>query len=210
MKLTEGIDNKDYWRLTWLRFKEGDKEAFAIFYNLHIDRLYQYGLKFSHDKSTVQDAIQEVFLDLFLKREKNNTSPETLKYYLFLALKRNLIKKLTKSRRFDGGEIAGREPAGLEFSAEYQIIEMEQDEEMRIKVIEALNQLPEKQKEAVYLRFNEALDYPEIAVILGINIESVRKQIYRALKTVRELVDNKPFTILFQFFSKKTKKSVHV
>lgn len=73
-----------------------------------------------------------------------------------------------------------------------------------------MSHLPEKQKEAVYLRFNEAMDYPEIAIILGITIESVRKQVYRALKTVRELLDNKSFTILFHFLQKKIKKAVHV
>lgn len=205
MVLTEGSEDKDYWRLTWLKFKDGDKEAFAIFYNLHIDRLYQYGLKLSNDEGTIKDVIQEVFLDLYLKREKNNTTPENLKYYLLLALKRNLIKKLKSRRRFDSGKIADGKIADLEFSAEYQIIEKEQDEEIRIKVVEALDQLPEKQKEAVYLRFNEAMDYPEIALILGITIESVRKQVYRALKTVRELLDNKSITILLHFFQKKTK-----
>ncbi|MDP2061044.1 MAG: sigma factor [Flavobacteriaceae bacterium] len=89
-----GVENKEYWRLIWLQFKDGDKEAFAIFYNLHIDRLYQYGLKVSNDEDTIKDAIQEVFLDLYLKRASNQTTPENLKFYLLLALKRNLIKKL--------------------------------------------------------------------------------------------------------------------
>lgn len=206
MKLTKGDENKEYWRLTWLQFKDGDKEAFAIFYNLHIDRLYQYGQKLCNDDGTIKDAIQDVFLDLYLKRAGNQTTPENLKLYLLLALKRNLIKKLKSGRRFDRGEIADGRIADLEFSAEYQIIEMEQDEELRNKVIKALNHLPEKQKEAVYLRFNEALDYSEIALILGITIESVRKQVYRALKTVRGLLDNKSITILFYLLQKKQKK----
>ena len=50
--------------------------------------------KLSMNKELVKDAIQEVFLDLYLKREKNKTNPENLKYYLILSLKRNLIKKL--------------------------------------------------------------------------------------------------------------------
>jgi len=189
--------------LTWLRFKNGDKEAFAFFYNLHIDRLYQYGLKLCNDDDTVKDAIQEVFLDLYLKRANEHTNPENLKYYLLLALKRNLIKKLKSKRRFDEGEIPENKFQDLEFSAEYQLIEKEQNEELRANVINALNQLPGKQKEAIYLRFNEALDYPEIALILGITVESVRKQVYRALKTIRELLDNKTNTILFYFISKK-------
>ena len=210
MALTKGSENKEYWRLTWLQFKDGDKEAFAIFYNLHIDRLYRYGLKLCNDEDLIKDALQEVFLDLYLKRETSKTTPENLKYYLFLALKRNLVKKLKSKRRFDSGEISDGKVSDLEFSVEYQIIEKEQEEEARSKLTDALNQLPEKQKEAVYLRFNEAMDYPEIAIILGITIESVRKQVYRALETVRKLLDNKSITILFHFFKKKAKKPVHV
>lgn len=204
------VENLAYWKLTWKQFKDGDKEAFAIFYNLYIDRLYQYGLKLSNDEDTIKDAIQEVFLDLYLKRAGNQTTPENLKYYLLLALKRNLIKKLKTKRRFDSGEISDGQFSDLGFSPEYQIIEMEQDEEARHKVVQALNQLPDKQKEIIYLRFNEAMDYPAIASLLGINIESVRKQVYRALKTVRELLDNKSITILFYFTQKKSNKTVHV
>lgn len=202
-ELAANSENKEYLHLTWLRFKNGDKEAFAFFYNLHIDRLYQYGLKLCNDDDTVKDAIQEVFLDLYLKRANEHTNPENLKYYLLLALKRNLIKKLKSKRRFDEGEIPENNFQDMEFSTEYQLIEKEQNEELRANVINALNQLPGKQKEAIYLRFNEALDYPEIALILGITVESVRKQVYRALKTIRELLDNKTNTILFYFISKK-------
>lgn len=208
--MKEGNENRDYLQKIWLQFKDGDKEAFAIFYNLHIDRLYQYGLKFSNDEDTVKDAIQEVFLDLYLKRRSNQTTPENLKFYLLLALKRNLIKKLKTKRRFDGGKIADGKFSDWEFSPEYQMIEIEQDEETRHKVVEALNQLPDRQKEVIYLRFNESMDYPAIANLLGITIESVRKQVYRALKTVRELLDNKSVTILFHFLQKKIKKAVHV
>lgn len=196
--------------MVWLRFKDGDKEAFAIFYNQHIDNLYQYGLKFCNDEETIKDAIQEVFLDLYLKREKNTIGSDNLKYYLLLALKRNLIKKLQSKRRFEGGEISDGKHTEPEFSIEYLLIEKEQEEEIQTKLTHALNQLPEKQKEAVYLRFNEALDYPEIAIILGITVESVRKQVYRALKTVREIIDNKTLTLLFHFFKKKIKNTVHV
>ena len=202
--------NIGYWHSTWLRFKSGDKEAFAIFYNLHIDRLYSYGLKLCNDENTIKDGIQEIFLDLYLNREKINSTPETLKYYLLLALKRNLFKKLKSGRRFDVGDIKESRFNDLEFSVEYLIIEQEKGEEKRHLVIDALNQLPGKQKEAVYLRFNEAMDYPEIASILGITVESVRKQVYRALKTVRELLDNKSNIILLHFFQKNFQKSVHI
>ncbi|MGV8136831.1 MAG: RNA polymerase sigma factor [Mangrovibacterium sp.] len=195
--------DKDYWILAWSRFKDGDKEAFAIFYNQHVDSLYQYGRKLCKDDDTVKDAIQEVFLDLYMRREKNSVGYENLKYYLLLALKRNLIRKLQTQRRFDDTKVTHDDHTDPEFSIEYLLIEKEQEEEIRIKLANALNQLPEKQKEAIYLRFNETLDYRDIALILGITVESVRTQIYRALKTVRQILDNKTFTILLKLFSKK-------
>lgn len=209
-RLTANNGNSENWHSTWSRFKEGDKEAFATFYNLYIDRLFQYGVKLGSDADTVKDAIQEVFLDLYLTREKNNTNPENLKYYLLLALKRNLIKKITSKRRFDFGDKVFGKVAEPEFSPEYMQIERELEAEVRNKVFVALARLPHKQKEVIYLRFNEAMDYPEIAKLMGISIESVRKQVYRALKMLREMLDNDSIVILFSVIQKKAEKSVHV
>ena len=194
--------NDEYWVNIWSRFKSGDKEAFAILYNLHIDALYHYGTKLCKDEEAVKDALQEIFLELFLKRDKVNISPKILKYYLVLALKRNLIKRLQAGRKFNNEfqESVDFEP---EYSIELQIIKKENDAEINSRVLKALNQLPAKQKEAIYLRFNESLEYTDIALILGITIESARKQIHRALKTVRELIGNKGIKVLFSFILKK-------
>jgi len=91
-----------------------------------------------------------------------------------------------------------------QYSIEFQIIEQEKDAEINRKVMNALNQLPAKQKEVVYLRFNESLEYSEIAGILEITVESVRKQVYRALKTVREIVGNESVPIFLTFILKKS------
>jgi len=82
-------------------------------------------------------------------------------------------------------------------------MEQEKDEEINRKVSDAIRQLPPKQKEAIYLRYNESLEYEEIATILEITVESVRKQVHRALKTVREIVVNEVLSILFSLMLKK-------
>ncbi len=189
-------DDKDYWLVIWNRFKTGDQEAFAILYNRYIDTLYSYGTKMCSDDEAVKDALQELFLELFLKRDKIRIAPENLKFYLFLALKRNLIKKLQSSRKIIHGfnESVDFEP---EYSIEFQIIEKESNVEINSKVLNALSQLPAKQKEALYLRYNESLEYDEISRILEITVKSVRKQVYRALKAVREIIGNDSPTILF-------------
>jgi len=170
--------------ILWDSFLLGDKEAFAHFYNLHVDALYRYGAKLCSDDNLVKDAIQEVFLDLYLKRNKNKTNPENLRYYLILALKRNLIKKMKRNRR-----LISEEECELKFETEYSIetaiIENEEEAELNRRVNEVLKSLPAKQKEALYLRYNESMEYAEIAQLLNISIESVRKQVYRALSTIR-------------------------
>ena len=62
--------------IVWESFKLGDKEAFAYLYNLYVEILFRYGTKLCKDEGLVKDSIQEVFLDLYMKREKNKTNPE--------------------------------------------------------------------------------------------------------------------------------------
>lgn len=188
----------DIWKL----FKSGDKEAFAVLYNLHIDALYHYGTKICKDDDAVKDSLQELFLELFLKRDKIDIVPSKLKYWLLLALKRNLIKKLQAGRKIYHVIM---EPTDFdpEYNIEFQLIERERDEEFNAKVSLALNQLPSKQKEAIYLRFNECLEYHEIAAILEITVESVRKQVHRALKSIRQCFENDSIKIPFTGILKK-------
>ncbi len=195
--------NSAYLENTWNRFRDGDKEAFALLYNRYVESLYQYAGKLSQDEELVKDAIQEVFIDLYNSREKIKSSPENLKYYLFLAVKRNLIKKLSRNRRFDVGRISDKLLFEPHYNIETRLIEQERQSELNLRIAEVLDQLSDKQKETIYLRFNESLEYAEIARIMGITVESVRKQVYRALKQIKEIVDFKGFVILFYYLAKK-------
>ncbi|MGM0621342.1 MAG: RNA polymerase sigma factor [Bacteroidota bacterium] len=188
-------------QLIWESFKAGNKEAFAQLYNQYVQVLFRYGTKLCPCDDLVKDAIQEVFLDLYQKRQKNTTKPQNLKYYLILALKRNLIKKLQRKRKAVDGEIDFDLKFEPEYSIESIIIEEEEEKELQLKINEALRQLPARQKEALYLRFNESLDYPEVAQLLDVSVESARKQVYRALKTLRE--DSKVNTFVFMTFIQK-------
>ena len=175
--------------LVWESFLSGNKEAFANIYNLHLNALYRYGTKICYDEEMVKDAIQEVFIDLYLKRKEKKTNPENLKYYLILSLKRNLIKKLKKNRK-TLENISLYEPSfDPEYNMEQTIIKNEEETEKNRHIESMLNQLTVKQKEALYLRFNESMEYPEIAKVMNISVESVRKQVYRAIKSVREVFE---------------------
>ena len=176
----------------WNQFLAGDKKAFAHFYNLHIEALYRYGTKLCPDEDLVKDAVQEIFLDLFVNRHRNKTNPENLRYYLILALKRNIIKKLKRDRKLRSEAECAFEP---EYSIEHTIIADEEEQEVNHRVSQLLKSLPAKQKEALYLRFNESMDYPDIATVLNISVESARKQVYRALNSIRKKISKIGFLL---------------
>ncbi len=179
----------------WNNFISGDSEAFAYLYNLHLDSLYRYGIKLCNDESLVKDSIQEIYIDLYMKREKNKTNPQNLKFYLILALKHNLIKKIIKRRKLVTNEDNYELSFDPEYSIEKNIIDREKDEELINKVENILQKLPAKQKEALYLRFNESMEYIEIARILNISIESSRKLVYRGIKNIREVIEKEKLFI---------------
>jgi RNA polymerase sigma factor (sigma-70 family) len=122
--------------LIWKSFLAGDQEAFAHLYNQHVDSMYRYGTKICKDEDLVKDAIQEVFIDLYVKRHKNRTDPGHLKYYLILALKRNLIKKLKRNRRLVD-ETEGEDQFEPEYSIETILIESEMEEALNRRLAEA-------------------------------------------------------------------------
>jgi RNA polymerase sigma factor (sigma-70 family) len=179
------VINSKISSVLWESFRSGDREAFACIYNMHVQALYKYGTKLCHNEELVKDAIQEVFLDLYLKRKKNTTSPENLSFYLILALKRNLIKKLQYNRKLTGEEACEMmfDPV---YSIDKAIIEHEEEARLNHQISELLKNLPAKQKEALYLRFIESMEYSEIAQLLNITVESVRKQVYRAIIAIRK------------------------
>jgi len=173
-----------------------DKEAFAELYNLFIDDLYRYGTKLSSDDEMVKDSIQEVFLDLYDKRRKSNIT-SNLKLYLIVVLKRVLIRKLQKFRKLENRQIQDGDMFDVQYSFEEQWMEEEANHVVLEKVKQIITELPAKQKEIIYLRFNLSLEYTEISSMLGISVESVRKQVYRAVKSVRESIDYPDLLLLF-------------
>lgn len=59
------------------------------------------------------------------------------------------------------------------------------------RVMGALDTLPEKQREAVLLKFSGDLSYQEIADVLGTSVSNVGVLLHTALKNLRQSIDKK-------------------
>ena len=169
----------------WIKFVEGDKRAFASIYNLNVDSLFSYGMKLNSNKNFVKDCIQDVFLDIYEHR-KQISRPKNIKFYLFKALKSTMFRELKKERK--KSDLPEHE--NLSFFTEYNIetktIDKEVEKHQKKLVAIIIKELTAKQQEILYLRFTKGFNYIEISEIVDINHNSVRKQVFRAIKKLRK------------------------
>ncbi len=167
------------------KFKDGDDEAFSFFYCYYINDLYSYGISLGGEKEVVKDTIQDVFLNIYFGK-KDFSSIDHLKYFLLKSLKNGLYN-IYKSKAVSS--VANLSEGSLNFSITTTVLDQIIDEEERViikqRVDGLLSKLTSRQKEAVYLRFIQELEYDEVSEILNITEHAARKLISRSLKRLR-------------------------
>jgi RNA polymerase sigma factor (sigma-70 family) len=167
----------------WNAAVNGDREAFGQLFRRHYSLLHQYGSKICADRPTLEDCIQELFVELWQK--KKDTKVQFVKAYLLQALKYKLYKSFRDNKPAQSLESA-EEP--FEISHENFLIGQHDDSQKTAQVAEALNKLPPRQKEVIYLKIYKSLSYEEVGEVMGLNYQVVRNLLCQALKTFRKLL----------------------
>lgn len=180
----------------WSELKKGSQEALEKIYRSQIDYLVQYGLRFTADEALVEDCLHDLFFDLWRNR-KGLGDTTSIRAYLLVALRRSIIKRLQKKQR----RFADRDPGEISFAAELAvedlIIESEIAEEQARQIREALGELPDRQREALYLRYYQEMEYEDICSIMDISYQSVRNLVAGAIRSLRGLLQFCLFWIFF-------------
>lgn len=174
-------DNEE---IIWNRFLQGDQESIIYLYRKYTKSLYRYGSQFTSRSELLKDTIQDLFYELIDKRKKLS-SARSVKGYLFVSLKRKLVRRLKKEEKIKF------EDEGFRFLLESQSTSINENLEKRDYAIiqRQLNLLPVNQREVILLFFFEGLSYKEISVIMGIKVRSTRALTYRALKSLQSKLE---------------------
>jgi RNA polymerase sigma factor (sigma-70 family) len=169
---------------TWQNIIDGDREAYSRIYTDYFKKLFNYGRKFTTDETLIEDGIQEMFLDVWNKKEKM-LEVESFNSYFFSAFRFILFKKIKAASKIVQSEAVEGEP---EFSSEHVLIRKESDEQLQKRLQTALNALTPRQREAIFLRFYEGLSFEDIAAILNITVKATYKIVARSLLTLKESI----------------------
>ena len=170
----------------WQAFKAGDREVLSFIYLQHHKHLVNYGIRLFAQEEVVEDMIHDVFMECWQRR---NTLPAVLsiRFYLLKALRNKLYTCLKKQRKDADIDLYTDDyHFNVEYSFADKLLTEQGDAELTYKLTNALNQLTARQKEAIYLRFYNSLDYQNISLVMGINYQSVRTHIYQGIKLLRE------------------------
>lgn len=181
----------------WDEFREGNSSAFEIIYERHINMLANYGRRICVDDYMVKDAIHDMFIDLW-RNKANLGATESIKYYLMRSYRRNLVKKIIAGKKLETHSDSFESHIGdFELSHDISIIKAEIEKENLSQLNNSLEELPPRQKEALFLRFYSGLNYTDISKIMDVNQQSAYNMVFRALEVLREkMVYNLP-TVLF-------------
>ena len=175
----------------WSLFKQGDQQAFERIYKMHIVDLYAYGNKFSKDSNVVEDSIHDMFIDLWNKRNSIGNT-DNIKAYLFVTLRRRIIKSLRKSNVISLFEEIDMFQSELAIDSIIEKSELNKEQVTKLQI--AFESLTKKQQHILYLKYYQSFNSKEIAEMLKINYQSARNGLNRALTALRK-------NIMLWFFS---------
>src|SRR5688572_10978871 len=171
----------------WQSFKSGDRTSFQTIYFSHFKNLSEYGMRIIGDKELVQDCVHDLFVKLW-NNKANLGNVTVIRSYLLVSLRTTLFNKIKQNNRISVSEFNDGHPFEMVFSVESDFITKETASIQTQKLLDALNELTPRQKEVIYLRYFEEMDYEEIAAIMDVTVKAIYKLTARGMETLRQIM----------------------
>ena len=166
--------------------KKGDKKAYEVLVLQYQDRLVFSVYKFLKDYELAQDIAQEAFVKAFKNIEKfrGDSSFYTWIYRIAINTAKNLLSSKARSSEVYDDEITELKLSESAVTTENpeNILEAE---ELRSKMMDAIQSLPDDIRTTFSLREFDGLSYEEIAKVQNCPIGTVRSRIHKG----REILD---------------------
>ena len=169
----------------WDKLRSGDEKSFSLLFEKYYGDLISYGNSFSPFAEKVQDCVQDVFADIWLYRETLQ-SPDVIKAYLLSSVRKRIARLYERDHIFKKITTTDSIEFLFDFSVEHELINDEATAERVLHLNNLINNLPARQKEALFLRYNQGLSVDQIAAMLEVNYQSASNLLHRGLLTLRK------------------------
>ena len=177
------LDSDD--RREFARLRAGDATAFENAFRSHYENLCRFARRYVGSLAVAEELVDDVFTKLWVDRSHLPTKG-SIRNYLFVATRNRAISALRH-------EIVERNYTTAETSrgeSQQAVVENEAERdvdfaEVRRAVRETLDELPERCRLALTLRWEWQMSRAEIAHVMGISIKTLEIYLTRGGKALR-------------------------
>jgi len=163
----------------------GDQAAFIQLYERHRAAIFRFAYRLSGSVEAAEDITHDCFLSLIRKHANFQPERAALRTYLLSAARNLWLKQLrTSARELLVDEL--EEDGFVSFDKEP--LDRMLDDELAVKVQQAVSSLPPLQKEALVLFEYEGMALSEIAAMIGTDVGAVKSRLYRARERLRSVL----------------------
>ena len=154
-----------------------------------------YALRMVTDREMAEDMVQNAFMRLWENRETFEKESD-VRSFLYLNIRHRIVDHVRHTKvKGKYKELVKNESNGT------MLIEEDEEEfanEIYIRLFDAINELPPRQRE-LFLLYMQGKKNAEIAQVMHITEETIRVQKKRALKTLREKLGDREEILLMLF-----------
>jgi RNA polymerase sigma factor (sigma-70 family) len=162
--------------------QNGNLRALELLYQKFHSELFFYALKLTNSRELAEDAVQDTFVAIWHHRNQMG-KVRSFQYYLIRSVRHRCLRLIKVKKRFS--ELDGT--SALDINIEPEELRLtDYSLEVKRKVADAMQSLSSRQREIVYLKFYENLEYQEIADLLTLNYQSVVNHVHRAIVKLRK------------------------
>ena len=179
---------KDLDKKLYNDYLNGEKEAFEILYNKYKNKIEYFIYNIVKDYQKAEDIAQETFIYVIQHQMRENSS---FKYYIYLVARSKALNYINVEKRRN--EITEKYLANDNEQIEKDVLDIITTEESKKELLESIELLDERYKNAIYLVNIEGLSYEETSKILGETLQNTKNLIHRGKKQLRKILLKKGF-----------------
>lgn len=179
---------KDLDKKLYNDYLNGEKEAFEILYNKYKKKIEYFIYNIVKDYQKAEDIVQETFIYVIQHQMRENSS---FKYYIYLVARSKALNYINVEKRRN--EITEKYLTNNNEQIEKDVLDIITTEENKKELLESIEQLDERYKNAIYLVNIEGLSYEETSKILGETLQNTKNLIHRGKKQLRKILLKKGF-----------------
>ncbi|MRG44822.1 sigma-70 family RNA polymerase sigma factor [Chitinophaga sp. SYP-B3965] len=158
-----------------------DPNAFSEIFSTHYRRLVMEAFYLLRDEQEAKDVVQEIFIDLWHKHDIAEIV--SVKAYLTQSVRNRCLNLLKASKSREQKEI------GYQYSLSALVKETEEEDPATLQrtenLLQAIRNLPPKTARIFQLYYMEKKSRNDVAMEVGVSINTVKTVLSRALKFLR-------------------------